>query len=1163
MAAQSGGSNLPVAGIVALILAAVASALFTRVPLEVPRPPPNAGVRYQEPALQDLDARLWEDPFAAAARALKDLSSASAKQDERHTLPQICDHLRKVGEGAKPSPGSKREAKLLVLGMMVSNAPYADGEEQRRRIRYAAQAALNVAQFTPENAQHVGYFRFGSDAESLLVPFELYKRKNSGKMRHDYRAMVVWLEDEWFQQDLGSGPTPLARVQSLAQALTKECGRPAPAASMTEQPLVVSVGIVGPATSDTLRGMRQEAGLVEKKLGPARELAPALRQQLWPGLREVSFYSPFATASEKDLLQRGQCDSKEKAPPGTEPAGSLPEECSLHALFKAQDIRFLRTTTTDVELARTLVAELHQRGVWPGIKHGHFVALVSEWDTYYGRMLPKAFQRAVGSEQVCETDPSEPNVPGQGGTQAAGCRVLRFGYFRGLDGQVPADAAALKPAPPADLVKSLTTAPQLERGQGPKQFDYLRRLADRIRRDNLRLRELAHGFEAPEPDGYFRDECDEELCALGVLGSDVYDKIAVLRALRREFPRAVFFTTDFDVRMLDGDQYEWTRNLVVASSFGLELNPCLQKSVPPFRSSYQSAAYLSTHLALRDYLVEEERVAGGVVYDQRSLICPEGGPAARRAYLPNLSPEADKTTDGRCSAGPKRGDRGNQPAFEQEPDVQCKLTRWLAPPRNYEVGRTQAFDLSQADPECTDAVNCVSPHGYRYDHLLTPRQSWSGVVALALLILSLLALRKVRALFSLCGRFVAELLHPGASRAERAAALAFSVLGLALLGVLTILNMRAWSVSQASPATRLQMLAQSSPIDAGEPFAWFEGVSVWPTEWLRMLSVILALIFLAASFRSLRENDQTIKAEFGIEDAPPHPAWWRRLLGLPGGLDEADQRIDIAQLWREYTDAGVWYVSLLRAVVPSMVFVLLAGLLMSVFGPPHEPVRGLAMATLNRVLMGVVLVAFLLTLFYANDLTRLCQRFIERLSWHGWLTDWPAPVVEKYRAQLGLQQVKDPVLLRRLLAPWIDIQLVARRTGPVAEIIYAPFVLLALIIVARWPAFDDWDMPVGLVIVFGMAFLIACASAYLLQRTAERARHAAVEQLRAVQIERQGSSDGGSPAPGHVQAMIDRIQSLREGAFLPVMEQPAVQAALLPLGGVGLLQLLQVFGLGT
>ena len=211
--------------------------------------------------MQDLDARLWEDPFAAVARVRKDNSGAPAKQDERHSLPQVCDHLRTVGEGAKPKAHSKREAKLLVLGVMVSNAPYSDGEEQRRRIRYAVQAALNVAQFTPENAQHVGYFRFGSDTESLLVPFELYKRKNAGAMRNDYRAMVVWLEDEWFQQDLGSGPTPLARVESLALALTEQCGKQAPAASLTEQPLAVSIGILGPASSDTLRGMRQEAGL--------------------------------------------------------------------------------------------------------------------------------------------------------------------------------------------------------------------------------------------------------------------------------------------------------------------------------------------------------------------------------------------------------------------------------------------------------------------------------------------------------------------------------------------------------------------------------------------------------------------------------------------------------------------------------------------------------------------------------------------------------------------------------------------------------------------------------------------------------------------------------------------------------------------------------------
>src|SRR5262245_16079959 len=101
MAAQSSSSNLPVAGAIALILAAVGAALFTRVPLEVPRPPASGAARYQEPALQSLDARLWEDPFAAVYRAGKDAGSATALPDARHTLSGVCDHLRKLGGGVR------------------------------------------------------------------------------------------------------------------------------------------------------------------------------------------------------------------------------------------------------------------------------------------------------------------------------------------------------------------------------------------------------------------------------------------------------------------------------------------------------------------------------------------------------------------------------------------------------------------------------------------------------------------------------------------------------------------------------------------------------------------------------------------------------------------------------------------------------------------------------------------------------------------------------------------------------------------------------------------------------------------------------------------------------------------------------------------------------
>src|SRR5262249_26978822 len=78
---------------------------------------------------------------------------------------------------------------------------------------------------------------------------------------------------------------------------------------------------------------------------------------------------------------------------------------------------------------------------------------------------------------------------------------------------------------------------------------------------------------------------------------DVYDKLLVLQALRQEFPKATFFTTDLDARMLHPSEVTWTRNLIVASSFGLELRRPLQHGIPPFRDSSQSASFLAAQVA--------------------------------------------------------------------------------------------------------------------------------------------------------------------------------------------------------------------------------------------------------------------------------------------------------------------------------------------------------------------------------------------------------------------------------------------------------------------------------------------------------------------------------------------------------------------------------------
>ena len=175
------------------------------------------------------------------------------------------------------------------------------------------------------------------------------------------------------------------------------------------------------------------------------------------------------------------------------------------------------------------------------------------------------------------------------------CLVHRLTYMRGLDGQLPgtqetADrkagkgtSEASKQASLADVFKTQPDAKDDEdRPNGQAQRDYLRRLADQLR--NI--------------DGDLRRNNQGAISAIGILGSDVFDKLLVLRALEPKFPEAVFFTTDFDATLTLPSELDFTRNLIISSSFGPELRPEIQGEIPPFRSSYQTAAFLATSLAV-------------------------------------------------------------------------------------------------------------------------------------------------------------------------------------------------------------------------------------------------------------------------------------------------------------------------------------------------------------------------------------------------------------------------------------------------------------------------------------------------------------------------------------------------------------------------------------
>jgi hypothetical protein len=123
-----------------------------------------------------------------------------------------------------------------------------------------------------------------------------------------------------------------------------------------------------------------------------------------------------------------------------------------------------------------------------------------------------------------------------------------------------------------------------ERPFGQAQLDYLRRIAAQFRAKDEKLRR----------------EGDGKIAAVGVLGNDVFDKLQLLRALRPVLPDALFFTTDYDAAFGLASEGDYTRNLIVATAYGPTLANDLQQETPPFRSVYQSSAFIATRLALKE-----------------------------------------------------------------------------------------------------------------------------------------------------------------------------------------------------------------------------------------------------------------------------------------------------------------------------------------------------------------------------------------------------------------------------------------------------------------------------------------------------------------------------------------------------------------------------------
>jgi hypothetical protein len=399
-------------------------------------------------------------------------------------------------------------------------------------------------------------------------------------------------------------------------------------------------------------------------------------------------------------------------------------------------------------------------------------------------------------------------------------------------------------------------------------------------------------------------------------------------------------------------------------------------------------------------------------------------------------------------------------------------------------------------------------------------------------------------------------------------------------------------------------IAAHMQLSNGEPFVWMEGISIWPTETLRLLVAIMAVWFFIKTNASLRENEGTISKTFGLRFFTP--PWWRfapffskrrrkRAIASLSFRDwclESEGRIVAKDLWKRYICAGEVGVHLIR-VVPLTLFYIVGGIcliLLLLLGFPPVPGRGGASFVLDKLFLFLAIISSVGLTFYIADVTMLNRRLIDYLVLSE--TKWPLKAYRNLRQRWKVSAIGEkstslppgsspsetppeisspgennasvtprnstPDLPpERLLDEYLDIDLIATRTAVVGSLIYYPFILITLMIVSRISLFDNWTWPAGLFIVIAATGGYAAWSAWMLRRTAENARQTALKNLNDILIARTAEGLAGEAEAQTARETISIITAENRGAFAAISRHPLIRALLLPSGGAGIWALTQ------
>ena len=1061
---------------------------------------------------QTIQARLWQDPFEATETVRQGLSGSDLQSPAmiaalRDSIPIkdfIWLHTTKdavhLPNGTSDYLDPKGKNKVLFLFVSLPSESYPEAGEQRIRSRVAVVSALSTAGYRPERSGRLGVAVWDNDPDASVTsqkayPFEVFTFDSerrvlfpTEKLTRQYDDVIVLYVEE-------NSLPPELQFEWLKR-LSRLLAENSPPERFTQRRWVTAYWL-GPLTSDRMVALLRAAALAYKQ--GATDLQPKPEQAL--PITIVATRPTIEPSFVTKIVKSGLLDDAKTAAPAVEqqppgPQGQFAfglEKTPLSIPITQRDggqkhwlpwITLERRGCDDGLLAQVLAHELALRrpALFRSGSHKGTVALVSEWDTLYGRALPQSFRNkfveAGGSDEV----------------------LRYYTYLRGLDGQISgtlekpkAEGETAKSPDAIDLFRQLQKSNAPSIAYGRTQVDYVDRLAAYLQ-----------AYQTAHP--------DHHLEAVGILGSDNYDKVLILQGFRKVFPSVNYFTTDLDASLFAPEQYDVTRNLLLATGFQLQLYEKYQHSILPFRDSGQSALYFATLRATEYFMMKQNQE-------------PTGGNALD-AWIPAVVEIA--------RSGPYLL-KSAIPAGSAAPGVSAE-------------GRS-------ALPETLESARA----GWRY--WLVPLVALIIIAATGLTQFGRLAVRHAISTIRVIGhQFV-----PPPWRTSRA-------LALRQLAHLITRDVATWLLVLGAMVFFIvaAIIPWIALLPDQEPFFLAQGISSWPATWLRAFGIFLCACYfwiITWQFRRALANGQRELKQEAPEGCPPPELPCR-----PTPCEAWDRfRIRSRGSTLKWVIVGIW-----------ITYVLVSFVLFQHMDRPANVTRGhLSFLCEKGVLLGIALTMNLL-IVYAITHNLSCSFFVRQTA--EWLRSPDAPEADAQPLHTALMRTIGTV------------------AGVMTQMIYYPFTLLFLLVAARQSIFDNFEWPRSLILVFSISSVALLASTLVVRRSADQARNNAIdwltkriadlkwhmigaaetnpcppvqrnlsaqaendpaERARKAEVERaeKERAEQNQRALDRAEWQLSQIQQIGGPALSEgILSNPILRAVLIPLGGTGVLQLIDVFG---